>query len=89
MLLYIDQLKDLISYFKNYRETGFASAMISCKEIAIKMEIELVFCEKRIIRRNKQFDENASDESTEESFIIDYFLYMVDQAIFSIQSMFE
>jgi hypothetical protein len=35
----INQLECLISYFKNYRETGFASAMISSKEIAIKMEI--------------------------------------------------
>ncbi|KAK4581484.1 hypothetical protein RGQ29_024923 [Quercus rubra] len=44
----IDQLK----------EDGFTSAMISSKEIAIKMEIEPIFHEKRIIRRKKQFDEN-------------------------------
>jgi hypothetical protein len=88
----IDQLEDLISYFKNYRETGFTSAMISSKEIATKMEIEHTFREKRIIRRKKQFDENANDEtaqSAEESFRIDYFLYIVDQAISSIQSRFE
>jgi hypothetical protein len=41
----IDQLEGLISYFKNYRETGFTSAMISSKEIATKMEIEHTFRE--------------------------------------------
>jgi hypothetical protein len=35
----IDQLECLISYFKTYREIGFASAMISSKKIATKMEI--------------------------------------------------
>jgi hypothetical protein len=61
----IDQLKGLISYFKNYRENGFTSTMISSKEIATKMEIEHVFHEKRIIRRKKQFDEIANDETTQ------------------------
>jgi hypothetical protein len=88
----INQLECLISYFKNYRETRFTIAMISSKEIATKMEIEHTFREKRIIRRKKQFDENANDkivQSAEESFRIDYFLYIVDQAISSIQSRFE
>ncbi|KAK4596796.1 hypothetical protein RGQ29_014721 [Quercus rubra] len=88
----IDQLKGLISFFKKYREDGFTSAMISSKEIAIKMEIEPIFHEKRIIRRKKQFDENVNDEITQsakESFRINYFLYIVDQAISSIESRFE
>jgi hypothetical protein len=88
----IDQLECLISYFKTYRENGFASVMISSKEIATIMEIEHVFCEKRVSRRKKQFDEDDNDETTqsaEKSFRIDYFLYIVDQAISSIQSRFE
>ena len=60
----IDQLKGLISYFKTYRETGFAYAMISSKEIATIMEIEHVFLEKRVSRRKKQFDEDNNDETT-------------------------
>jgi len=88
----IDQLKGLISFLKKYREDGFTSAMISSKEIAIKMEIEPIFHEKRIIRRKKQFDEYVNDEITQsakESFRINYFLYIVDQAISSIESRFE
>jgi hypothetical protein len=88
----INQLEGLISYFKNYRETGFTTAMISSKEIATKMEIEHTFHEKHIICRKKQFDKNVNDktvQSAEESFRIDYFLYIIDQAISLIQSRFE
>jgi hypothetical protein len=49
----IDQLEGLISYFKTYRENGFAFAMISSKEIATIMEIEHVFHEKHVSRRKK------------------------------------
>jgi hypothetical protein len=59
----IDQLESLISYFKTYRETGFASVMISSKEIATIMEIEHVFREKRVIRKKKQFDDDTNDET--------------------------
>jgi hypothetical protein len=88
----IDQLEGLISYFKTYRENGFASDMISSKEIATIMEIEHVFRERRVSRRKIQFDEDANDEITqsgEETFRIDYFLYIVDKVISSIQSRFE
>ena len=53
--------------------------MNSSKEIATKMEIEPIFCEKYIIRTKKQFDENVNDETTqsvEEYFRINYFLYI-------------
>ena len=88
----IDQLNGLISFFFKYREDRFISAMISPKEIAIKMEIEPIFHEKCIIHRKKQFDEIVNDEitqSAEESFRINYFLYIVDRAISSIESRFE
>ena len=66
--------------------------MNSSKEIASKMEIEPIFHEKRIIRRKKQSDENINNETTqfaEEYFRINYFLYIVDQAISSIESRSE
>ena len=88
----IDQLEGLISYFKGYRENGFTSAMNSSKKIALEMEIEPVFREKHIIHRKKQFDENVQNETTcfvEESFRIDYFLYIVDKTISLIENRFE
>ena len=80
----IDQLKGLISYFKGYRENGLHLQWIHLKKIALEMKIEPVFHEKRIIHRKKKFDENVHYETTrsaEESFRIDYFLYIVDKAI--------
>ena len=66
--------------------------MNSFKKIALEMEIESVFREKRIIHRKKQFDENVHNKithSTEESLKIGYFLYIVDKVISSIENRFE
>jgi hypothetical protein len=62
----INQLEDLIFYFKTYKETKFTSAMILSKEIVIIMEIKHVFCEKRVShkKKKKQFDGDANDETT-------------------------
>ncbi|KAL2605097.1 hypothetical protein AAZX31_09G122000 [Glycine max] len=88
----IEQLKGLLSFFEKYRENGFENALISTKEIAFEMDIEPKLPEKRISRRKKQFDENIQDEivkSLQESFRIDYFLYIVDKVITTLQSRFE
>jgi phenylacetate-coenzyme A ligase PaaK-like adenylate-forming protein len=88
----INQLKTLIDFFKNYRETGFVTAMSSAIEIAKELEIELIFQEKSVICRKRYFDENVDHEitqSVEEYFRIDYFLFIVDQAISSIEQRFE
>ena len=85
-------MKALISFLETYKKTGFEFDKIIAKEIAAQMKIEPTFCEKRIIYRKKQFDENASEEithSTEKSYRFDYFLYIVDQAISSLNSRFE
>ncbi|XP_022871000.1 zinc finger MYM-type protein 1-like [Olea europaea var. sylvestris] len=88
----IDHLKGLISFFKSYRETGFESAVIDAKEIASELDIEPIFREKRVIRRKKQFDEISCEEMTEtaeESIRVNYFLYVVDQALSSLQNRFK
>ncbi|KAL5184134.1 Zinc finger MYM-type protein 1 [Glycine soja] len=42
----IDHLRGLITYLKNYRENGFASALESTKEMTIEMDIEPKYNEK-------------------------------------------
>ena len=58
----IEQLKGLLSFFEQYRKNGLENALISTKEIAFEMDIELKFRKKHISRRKKQFDENVEDE---------------------------
>jgi len=36
-------VKGLVSFFRNYRETGFESAKSDVKQIAEAMEIEAIF----------------------------------------------
>ncbi|XP_028121906.1 zinc finger MYM-type protein 1-like [Camellia sinensis] len=88
----IHQLKGLITFLEKYRETGFLEAMIEAKKVAIEMEIEPTFRERRVIRRKKHFNENVSEEvaqSAEESFRVNYFIYIIDQALSSFKSRFE
>lgn len=79
----MDHLKGFIGYLKNYRVNGFTLALASTKKLAIEIDIESTFHEKRVIRRKSQFDENVNHEvkhSAEDSFRIKYFLYIVDQS---------
>ncbi|XP_021851396.2 uncharacterized protein [Spinacia oleracea] len=78
--------------FKKYRDNGFSNAMDTAKKLAIELGIDPVFPQRRIIRRKRQFDEIDGEErslSPEESFRIEYFIYIVDQAIASLEKMFE
>ncbi|XP_022874211.1 zinc finger MYM-type protein 1-like [Olea europaea var. sylvestris] len=88
----IKLLEALILFLENYRESEFANAMDEAKQIAVEMGIEVVFREKCNIRRKMQFDESGSEEvtlSAEESFRVDYFLFIIDQARSSLQTQFE
>uniref|UniRef100_J3MBM8 HAT C-terminal dimerisation domain-containing protein n=1 Tax=Oryza brachyantha TaxID=4533 RepID=J3MBM8_ORYBR len=90
----IESVQGLISFFKNYRETGFAQAQEAAKEIAIEMEINPEFRTKRKIKRKWKFDEatddaSSSSQSAEDLFRTDYFIPIVDQAIASLIRRFE
>ncbi|XP_050916612.1 uncharacterized protein LOC127131737 [Lathyrus oleraceus] len=86
-------IKGLILYFEEYRETGFYNALVNAKEIAVELNIALTFPQGRIIKRKRQFDENLNilevELSEEESFRVNYFLYLVDQAVVSLNKRFE
>ncbi|KAL7585947.1 uncharacterized protein LOC111882578 [Lactuca sativa] len=89
----ITDINKLIGYFKDYRETGFLKVIDEAKDIAIEMDIDPIFPQKRLIERRKRFDEISSREEVsftpEENFIVNYFLYIVDQAISSPETRFE
>ncbi|KAG2716452.1 hypothetical protein I3760_03G126600 [Carya illinoinensis] len=70
----IDQLKCLISYFQDYRENEFKSAMISLKEIAINMEIEPLFREN--LESFLKYDIDEEILPIEESTLIDILNYI-------------
>jgi hypothetical protein len=90
----IESVDGLISFFTKYRETGFSKALEAAKIIAMEMDINPGFRTKRKITRKRQFDEGPTNtptesHSTEESFRINYFLRIVDQAIASLTTRFE
>ena len=90
----IESVQGLISFFTKYRETGFSKALEAAKVIAMEMDINPGFRTKRKITRKRQFDEGPPDtptesQSAEESFRINYFLRIVDQAIASLTIIFE
>jgi hypothetical protein len=81
-----------LTYFDRYRDEGFLESKVEAKEMASEMGIEPIFVEKRIICRNKQFDEIVGQDMTqslEESFRVNYFLYIVDQARSSLKNRFK
>ncbi|XP_022008219.1 zinc finger MYM-type protein 1-like [Helianthus annuus] len=79
--------------FLHYKETGFPKAIEEATEIASEMEIDPIFKEKRKIKRKKRKDETSSSEEVaftiEENFRVNFFLYIVDQAIASLEKRFE
>ncbi|XP_022003071.1 zinc finger MYM-type protein 1-like [Helianthus annuus] len=89
----IDEVDKLIKFFKDYREVGFSKALDEAREIANELGVNAEFRQKRVIYRKKQFDESSSVEevtfSPDEDFRVNYFLSIVDQAIFSLETRFK
>ena len=88
----IDQLNGLLCFFEEYRENGFEKALDYAKELALEMNVKPEFREKRIIQRNRRYDENVANETIKtpiQLFKTDYFLYIVDKTITSLKSRFE
>ncbi|XP_026424696.1 uncharacterized protein LOC113321002 [Papaver somniferum] len=89
----VKRFKDLVSFIDNYRNTGFENSLIEAKAVAATMGIEPHFPEKRIIKRTRHFDDESAPEeappSGKDSFEVNYFNYILDQAISSLTSRFE
>ncbi|XP_058733323.1 uncharacterized protein LOC131604926 [Vicia villosa] len=88
-----NEAKSLATNELGYRETGFNKALVNAKEVAVELNIALIFPQRRIIKRKRQFDENLNTPavklSEEESFRVNYFPYLVDQALVSLNKRFE
>ncbi|GKA43880.1 retrovirus-related pol polyprotein from transposon TNT 1-94 [Tanacetum coccineum] len=61
------EVQDLISFFKEFRVTGFSNAVDVAKQIAIKMDIDPLFIQKRIIHRKRQFDEDPVEQDVNQA----------------------
>ncbi|EOA18961.1 hypothetical protein CARUB_v10007596mg [Capsella rubella] len=93
----IVQLKGLVSFFRNYRETGFQAAKVEAERIATSMDIDHVFSvkAKRICKRKRYHDEEAEKVgedvilSAEENFRLNYFIKIVDQGLVSLETRFD
>jgi hypothetical protein len=80
----LQMIQGVVSYFDTYREEGFASSVITAKEIASDMGVEPTLPVKRQVTRKKQFDETEYNEAifkAEKDFKVNYFLVMIDNEI--------
>ena len=80
------------SFLQNYRQNGYNTVMVSAREIA-DVGVESAFVEKRKRNRNRMFDYESEDQSSELSqesqFKVNLFLHLVDHAIASLNDRFE
>ncbi|VAI28453.1 unnamed protein product [Triticum turgidum subsp. durum] len=90
----IKHIDGVILYFKKYRDEGFQASIEIAKAIASDMDIEPEFPSKRQRKRKRHHDEiNDQEEeiqlSAMESFRVNYFLVIVNNAILSLTSRFD
>ena len=83
------------SFLKNYRQSGYSSAVTSAREIAEDLGVESVFVQKRKRKKKRIFDYESKEQCTEaskesESLLkTNFFLQLVDRAIASLKDRFE
>jgi len=90
----LKHIEGVISYFKKHRDEGFTSSMDTAKGIASELDIEPIFPTKCQRKRKKHFDEQDDQDeeiqrSAVDSFRVEYFNVMIDDAIASLTSRFE
>ncbi|XP_013617859.1 PREDICTED: uncharacterized protein LOC106324438 [Brassica oleracea var. oleracea] len=93
----IAQVKGLVSFFKDYRETGFQKSKREAERIATEMEIDPMFSKKaKRPTKRKQFYGEEPDKvgevvvlTPEEDFRINYFIKIVDQGLVSLETRFD
>ncbi|XP_022160852.1 zinc finger MYM-type protein 1-like [Myzus persicae] len=84
-------LDNCVKYINKYRETGYADASNSSKEIAESLGIDPIIKEVRVRRKKTFFDENNDQDfsiGAEERFKRDFFYTLVDTVRESIKEIF-
>ena len=81
------------SFLQDYRQNGYNTTMVSAREIAENVGVESAFVEKRKRNKNRIFNYEPEDQSSELSqesqFKVNFFLHVVDHAIASLNNRFE
>lgn len=88
----LEHLKQLIIFFKSYRNSGFEEAIISSGEICSSVNISPEFRTKRISKKTKMYTYENNDDignDAKQLFKVDYFLKIVDCAIVALDERFE
>ena len=79
------------TFLKEYRETGYAGAVATAKDIAEDLEIEAVYKKQPERKKKRQFDYESRDEAPtdpEQLFKTVVFYPLIDQALTSIEQRF-
>lgn len=81
----VDLLKKTEASLVGYRDSGFASAQVSAKEMCDKMNVEAVLKQKRL-QRTKRPDQEMTDSVNKME--ISFFNVVADVSILSLQETF-
>ena len=88
----VDLLRKTEASLVSYRDTGFASAQVSAKEMCEEMNVEAVLKQKRLRTTKRQFSYEAPDEDVSDAIKkmeISFFNVVVDVSIVSLQERFQ
>lgn len=88
----IKMLESLLIFLRSFRQTGFENSIITAKEICEENDIEANFKTLRLRKKKKMFNYEKDDErvnDAETNFRQEYFLYIVDQGISSMETRFK
>ena len=81
------------AFLQDYQQNGYNTAMVSALEIAEDVGVESASVEKRKRNRNRMFDHESEDQSSELSqesqFKVNFFSHLVNHAIASLNDQFE
>lgn len=78
------EISAVIDFLQDFREHGFNAAKIDAREIAEKIEVEMIWPDVRQKKTKRQFDYEGTEETTstaEEHFRREFFLHLVDTAL--------